>query len=180
MAEELKMEEGSKRSKLIIIIVAVVILIAVGGGAAYFFLMDEDASTSLVDGGLMTEGEEGEEGEEEGVAIAAFKNGTAIYVAMPRPFIFNVYGSSKDRYVEIKVELMMRGSDNEEKVKMHTPLIEGALLKTFSASNADDLVTEAGKTAIRDRALKAVQKTMLDVSDNQTVEEVLFTGFIMQ
>jgi flagellar FliL protein len=177
MAEELQMEEGSKRSKLIIIIVAVVALIAVGGGAAYFFLMDDDASTSAVEGGPMTEGEEGEEGEE-GVALAAFKNGTAIYVAMPRPFIFNVYGSSRDRYVEIKVQLMMRGSDNEEKVKMHTPLIEGALLKTFSAANADDLVTEAGKTAIRDRALKAVQKTMLDVGG--TVEEVLFTGFVMQ
>ncbi len=173
MAEELKMEEGSKRSKLIIIIVAVVVFIAVGGGAAYFFLMDDDASTSFVEGGLMTEGEEG-------VALAAFKNGTALYVAMPRPFIFNVHGSSRDRYVEIKVQLMMRGSDNEEKVKMHTPLIEGALLKTFSTANADDLVTEAGKTAIRDRALKAVQKTMLDVSGNQTVEEVLFTGFVMQ
>jgi flagellar FliL protein len=172
MAEELKMEEGSKRSKLIII-VAVVALIAVGGGAAYFFLMDDDASTSSVEGGLMTEGEEG-------VALAAFKNGTALYVAMPRPFIFNVHGSSRDRYVEIKVQLMMRGSDNEEKVKMHTPLIEGALLKTFSTANVDDLVTEAGKTAIRDRALKAVQKTMLDVSGNQAVEEVLFTGFVMQ
>ncbi|WP_293750580.1 flagellar basal body-associated protein FliL [uncultured Paraglaciecola sp.] len=170
--EELKMEEGSKKGKLIIIIVAVVVLIA-GGGAAYFFLMGDDDPMPVAEGEPMVQGEEG-------VASALVKTGTALYVAMPRPFVFNVPGSTRDRLVEIKVQLMMRGSDNEEQAKMHIPLIEGTLLKTFSTANADDLVTEAGKIAIRDSALKEVQKIMVDVSGNQTVEEVLFTGFVMQ
>jgi len=171
--EELKMEEGGKKTKLIIIIVAVVVLIA-GGGAAYYFLMGDDASPMPVaENEPMVSGEEG-------VASALVKTGTALYVAMPRPFVFNVPGSTRDRLVEIKVQLMMRGSDNEEQAKMHIPLIEGTLLKTFSTANADDLVTEAGKIAIRDSALKEVQKTMVGVSGNQTVEEVLFTGFVMQ
>jgi len=171
--EELKMEEGGKKGKLIIIIVAVVVLIA-GGGAAYFFLMADDSSEMpATEGQPMVQGEEG-------VASALVKTGTALYVAMPRPFVFNVPGSTRDRLVEIKVQLMMRGSDNEEQAKMHIPLIEGTLLKIFSTANADDLVTEAGKIAIRDSALKEVQKTMVDVSGNQTVEEVLFTGFVMQ
>jgi flagellar FliL protein len=171
--EELKMEEGGKKNKLIIIIVAVVLLIAGGGGAVFYFLMDDDASVPLVEGETSVQGEEG-------VASARLKTGTALYVIMPRPFVFNVPGSNRDRLVEIKVQLMMRGSDNEEQAKMHIPLIEGTLLKTFSTANADDLVTEAGKIAIRDSALKEVQKTMVDVSGNQTVEEVLFTGFVMQ
>lgn len=170
--EELKMEEGGKKSKLIIIIVAVVVLIA-GGGAAYYFLMGDDAPMPAVEGEMTVQGEEG-------VASALVKTGTALYVAMPRPFVFNVPGSTRDRLVEIKVQLMMRGSDNEEQAKMHIPLIEGTLLKTFSTANADDLVTEAGKIAIRDSALKEVQKIMVNVSGNQTVEEVLFTGFVMQ
>jgi flagellar FliL protein len=171
--EELKMEEGGKKSKLIIIIVAVVVLLA-GGGGAFFFLMGDDApEMPAADGEPMVQGQEG-------VASALVKTGTALYVAMPRPFVFNVPGSTRDRLVEIKVQLMMRGSDNEEQAKMHIPLIEGTLLKTFSTANADDLVTEAGKIAIRDSALKEVQKTMVDVSGNQTVEAVLFTGFVMQ
>lgn len=170
--EELKMEEGGKKRKLIIIILAVVVLLA-GGGGAYFFLMGDDApEMPAADGEPMVQGEEG--------ASAVVKTGTALYVAMPRPFVFNVPGSTRDRLVEIKVQLMMRGSDNEEQAKMHIPLIEGTLLKIFSTANADDLVTEAGKIAIRDSALKEVQKTMVDVSGNQTVEEVLFTGFVMQ
>ncbi|MFT6778107.1 MAG: flagellar FliL protein [Paraglaciecola sp.] len=172
--EELKMEEGGKKSKLIIIIVAVVVLIAGGGGAAaYFFLMGDDEPIPVIEDEAKIEGEEGR-------ALDLVKTGTALYVAMPRPFVFNVPGSTRDRLVEIKVQLMMRGSDNAEQAKMHIPLIEGTLLKTFSTANADDLVTEAGKIAIRESALKEVQKIMVDISGNQTVEEVLFTGFVMQ
>ena len=171
--EELQMEEGGKKSKLIIIIIAVVVLIA-GGGGAYFFLMGDEEPVAEVEGEPTEQGEEGE------ASGGLSKTGTALYVAMPRPFVFNVPGSTRDRLVEIKVQLMMRGSDNEEQAKMHIPLIEGTLLKTFSTANADDLVTEAGKTAIRDSALKEVQKTMLDISGTQTVEAVLFTGFVMQ
>jgi flagellar FliL protein len=170
--EELKMEEGGNKRKLIIIIVAVVVLIA-GGSAAYYFLMSDDAPMPVTEDESTIQGGEG-------MASALVKTGTALYVAMPRPFVFNVPGANRDRLVEIKVQLMMRGSDNEEQAKMHIPLIEGTLLKVFSTANADDLVTEAGKIAIRDSALKEVQKTMLDVSGNQTVEDVLFTGFVMQ
>lgn len=171
--EELKMEEGGKKGKLIIIIVAVVVLLA-GGGAAYFFLMGDDEPMPVAE-----EGAQSVDGEDS-MATPMVKTGTALYVAMPRPFVFNVPGSTRDRLVEVKVQLMMRGSDNEEQAKMHIPLIEGTLLKTFSTANADDLVTEAGKIAIRDSALKEVQKTMSDITGSQTVEEVLFTGFVMQ
>jgi flagellar FliL protein len=175
--EELKMEDGGKKSKLMIIIIAVVAAVAlliVGGGTAYYDLMvDDDKAMSDVAGESKVQGEEG-------AGSALVKTGTAMYVAMPRPFVFNVPGSNRDRLVEIKVQLMMRGSDNEEQSKMHIPLIEGTLLKIFSTANADDLATEAGKIAIRNSALKEVQKTMLDVSGNQTVEAVLFTGFVMQ
>ncbi|MGS2720433.1 flagellar basal body-associated protein FliL [Paraglaciecola aestuariivivens] len=169
--EELQIEEGGKKSKLIIIIVAVVVLLA-GGGGAYFFLMGGEEPEVAVEGEPMAEGE--------AAAAAPVVTGTALYVAMPRPFVFNVPGSTRDRLVEIKVQLMMRGSDNEEQAKMHIPLIEGTLLKTFSTANADDLVTEAGKIAIRDSALKEVQKVMQEITGETTVEEVLFTGFVMQ
>ncbi|MGJ8678754.1 flagellar basal body-associated protein FliL [Paraglaciecola sp.] len=177
--EELQMEEGGKKKgKLLIIIIAVVVLIA-GGGAAYFFLMGSDEPVTSEE---MLEDEfdpdAGAEGEP--LSSSTVKTGSALYVGMPRPFVFNVPGSTRDRLVEIKVQLMMRGSDNEEEAKMHIPLIEGALLRTFSTANADDLVTEAGKIAIRESALTEVQKTLVDITGNKVIEEVLFTGFVMQ
>ena len=67
--------------------------------------------------------------------------GSALYVAMPRPFVFNVPGSSRDRIVQIKVQLLVRGDVNEETAKKHIPLIEGTLLSVFSTTTADELST---------------------------------------
>ena len=106
--------------------------------------------------------------------------GTALYVAMPRPFVFNVPGLGRDRLVQIKVQLLVRGSDNEELAKTHIPLIEGTLLQAFSTSNADDLVTEAGKIELREQAVTEVQKALKDITGSDVVERVLFTGFVMQ
>ncbi|GAC15232.1 flagellar basal body-associated protein FliL [Aliiglaciecola lipolytica] len=173
MAEdELQMEEGGKGKMMIIIIVAVVLI--GGGAAAYFLLGGSDDSTEEVST-QMSSGSD-----DSGVAMSSSNKGTALYVAMPRPFVFNVPGQGKDRLAQIKVQLMVRGTDNEELAKMHVPLIEGTLLKVFSSSNADDLVTEAGKVSLRDQAGREVQKVLKETVGSEVVEQVLFTGFVMQ
>ena len=169
--EELKMKEGGKSKMMIIIIVAVVLI--AGGAGAYFFLLGSD--DTAVDADV-----QGTENSEDSGAQVSTKIGTALYVAMPRPFVFNVPGSGRDRLVQIKVQLMVRGTDNEESAKMHIPMIEGTLLKVFSMANADDLVTEAGKIALKDNAVREVQKAMKEIVNNEVVEQVLFTGFVMQ
>ena len=175
--EELQVEEGGKKkSKLMLIIIIAVVVIG-GAAGAYFFLFagsDEPAAEQLP--------------ETEAAAAAApatqgggAEIGTALYVAMARPFVFNVPGGGRDRLVQIKVQLLVRGSDNEELVKTHIPLIEGTLLQTFSMSNAEDLVTEAGKIELREQAVSEVKRALEenDIGSN-VVERVLFTGFVMQ
>lgn len=179
MAEEneLEMDNGGKSKKMMIIIIAAVVLI-LGGAGAFFFLGGSDevtdeqmnaelASDSSAPEGAMSESSSGE-------------IGTAIYVPMPRPFRFNVPGASRDRFVEIRVQLLVRGIENEEEAKKHIPLIESTMLNIFSQSNADDLSTSAGKTSLKQLTLVEVQKEMTDLSGNKVVEKVLFTGFVMQ
>jgi flagellar FliL protein len=175
--KELEVEKGKKGgSKMIIIIVAVVVLL--GGGAAAFFMLSgspEEPMEEMVDDGSVGTGDgEGD------LEISSAELGDALYVAMPRPFVFNVPGASRDRLVQIKVQLLVRGPDNEELSKIHIPSIEGSLLKIFSQSNADDLTTEVGKTALRDDALREIQTKMQDLEGQNVVEQVLFTGFVMQ
>ncbi|MCW8090364.1 flagellar basal body-associated protein FliL [Alteromonas sp. ASW11-130] len=170
--EELQIEEsGGKSKKMIIIIIAVVVIL--GGGAAYFFLF-AGSDAPVQEQPDMAQLQNGQP------AAPKANIGTALYVAMPRPFVFNVPGSGRDRLVQIKVQLMVRGSDNEEVAKSHIPLIEGTLLQVFSNSSADDLVTEAGKITLREDALSEVQRVMNDISGTNVVEQVLFTGFVMQ
>lgn len=183
--EELQIEEegGGKKSKLMLIIIIVVVLLG-GGAGAYFFLFagDEPVAEEGVEGEAAAEG--GEEAEAEtadaGAGSAGAEIGTALYVAMPQPLLFHIPGSGRERTVQIKIQLLVRGSDNEETAKVNMPLIQGRLLQVFSSSNADDLVTEAGKIELREKALEEVQSAMKEYTGTEVVEQVLFTGFVMQ
>lgn len=164
-------DKGAKKKKLLLII-GVLVLLA-GGAAAYFFLLGgeapQDTAVITAESGTGAAGNTG-----------AAMQGTAIYVQLPRPFVFNVAGGTRDRLVQIRVQLMVRGDANQGLAMRHIPLIEGTLLTTFSAANADELVTATGKEELKNKALIDLQNAMLDVVGSVVVAEVLFTGFVMQ
>lgn len=168
MAEDLEVEGGKKKGKLMIIIIAAVVILAGGGAAAFFLLGGEDPEAA-------------EAADEEVVEeVVVNTEGVAMYVSMPRPFQFNAPGIARERLVQIEVQLMVRGMENEDRARKHIPMIEGTLLQVFSASNADDLVTDVGKVALREKATAQVRQVMNELERNPVVEQVLFTGFVIQ
>jgi flagellar FliL protein len=176
---ELELDNSGGKKKKMIMIIAVVAILAIGGGAAFFFMGSSSDTTSseVADSAGEANDGEGSEGGQESTAVGV---GTAIYVSMPRAFRFNVPGASRDRFVEIRVQLLVRGGENEESARKHIPLIESTLLSIFSLANADDLATSAGKVSLKQDALAAVQETLNDIEGSKVVEQVLFTGFVMQ
>ncbi|MFT5814648.1 MAG: flagellar FliL protein [Psychroserpens sp.] len=197
MADEKELEpDNSGKKKKLIIIIAIVVVLALAGGAAAFFMLggEDEPSQAELDAALVSDGESQtvesagpeldaalvSDGESQTVESAGPEIGSALYVPMPRPFRFNVPGTARDRFVEIRVQLLVRDADNEEAAKKHVPLIENTLLDVFSRSNADDLATSAGKLSLKQKSLAEVHKIMIEVEGSEIVEKVLFTGFVMQ
>ncbi len=179
--KDLQIADGGGKKKKMMIIAAAVVLLG-GGVGGYFMMSGSDAPPPAA----ATDGATPAAAGAESTAAAAPADtgsasmGTALYVSMPRPFVFNVPGAARDRLVQVKVQLLVRGQNNEELAKQHIPLIESTMLKTFSKANADDLVTAAGKDTLKAVALKDVQDALVGVAGSMVVEEVLFTGFVMQ
>lgn len=163
-------EGGKKKSKLMLIIIIAVVLLAGGGGAAYFFLFMGDEPAEVAQGSAEQEADKSVEPAE----------GKAVYVGMPRPFVFNAPGITRERIVQIEVQLMVRGQENEELAMRHIPMIEGNLLQVFSSASADDLVTEVGKLDLRNKATAQVKQVMKELEQSTVIEQVLFTGFVIQ
>ena len=136
--EDTDSPKGGSKKKLIIIIVAVVLLLA-GGVAAYFLLSSDDSEVA-------TEQIEEQQASTENTS----KTFSATYVAMPRPFVFNVMEGKRDRLVQIKVQLMVRGSENAVLAKKHIPLLEGTLVRVFGAATVQQLRSPVGKTQLRE------------------------------
>ncbi|EGR1122236.1 TPA: flagellar basal body-associated protein FliL [Vibrio parahaemolyticus] len=167
MAEEqLQGADAPKgKSKLLIIIIAVVVLLG-GGGAAAFFLMGSDDSAQAAEA-------------ESQQTQAAAANQIA-YVNLPQPFIFNVTGDRRDRLVQIKAQLMVRGSENEQLARYHSPLVESSLLSTFASATVEQLRSPTGRVELRDRASEDIKAALNAAVGKPVIEKVLFTDFVIQ
>lgn len=174
MAEELELNEANsepKKSKKLILFggIGLIAALLIGAGVWFFLGSDEsEVAAQSEDVGATAE------------LSSQASTSEANYVGMPRPFLFNLPGVDRARLVEIKVQLMVRGADDETTVRKHIPLIEDALLTTFSGADVQKLSTQAGKDEVRQLALLSVQNTLQPVTGKPLVEKVLFTGFVMQ
>lgn len=181
MAEELELEPVGKKSggkkKLIIIIVAVLVLL-IGAGVAWFLLAGSSGEPAKADSTEQTQDKEGKA--EPNEPNEPNEAGEALYVALPQPFVFNVPGNQRSRLVQISVQVMVRGADNEALAKQHLPLIESVLLSTFSQFTEEQLSTSQGRENLRTAAQQAVRDALTPVAGKPVVERVLFTGFVMQ
>jgi flagellar FliL protein len=170
--EELSLEgaEGAKGSKkkLIIIIVAAVLLLAGGVGAFIFFTGDDSESKE----------EEVAQPQQSAEKVAAVQ--AATYIPMPMPFVFNVMEGKRARLVQIKVQLLVRGRENELLVKKHVPLLQDTLVRVFAAATAEQLRSPAGKTELREFSLQALNEATTKYEKKALIDSVLFTGFVLQ
>ncbi|EJL6265016.1 MULTISPECIES: flagellar basal body-associated protein FliL [Vibrio] len=167
MAEEEQGTEAPKgKSKLLIIIIAVVVLL-VGGGGAAFFMMGGEEPTTGEDVEAVTQKSSG-------------KTDPVAYVNIAQPFVFNVTGDARDRLVQIKVQLMVRGSQNESLARYHSPLVESSLLATFASATVEQLRTSNGRIELRDKATEDIKAALNQAVGKPVIEKVLFTDFVMQ
>ncbi|EDP59163.1 flagellar basal body-associated protein FliL [Vibrio sp. AND4] len=166
MAEEQQQgaDAPNGKSKLLIIIIAVVVLL-VGGGAAAFFLMGSDESAQP---------EQAEQTQPQTTAAPI------AYVNIAQPFIFNVTGDRRDRLVQIKAQLMVRGGENEQLARYHSPLIESSLLSTFASATAEQLRSPTGRVELRERASDDIKAALSTAVGQPVIEKVLFTDFVIQ
>ena len=162
MAEEQEAPKG--KNKLLIIIIAVVVLLLGGGGAA-FFLMGSDSGAAEAETNAQT-------------PMTAAE--PVAYVNIPQPFLFNVSGDKKDRLVKIKAQLMVRGSNNQELARYHSPLVESTLLATFASATVNQLRSPTGRIELRDKATEDIKASLTQAVGQPVIEKVLFTDFVIQ
>lgn len=146
-----------------IIIGAAVVLLGGGGAAAYFLTM----------GGEPAPGEEGAE------VVAEEVVADPIYRPLSPNFVINFKRNGSINYLQLSLQVMSRDQDVIDKVALNDPAIRNRLIMLFSSQDYDALGTQEGKEKLRADALVAVNE-VIDSTPESGVEEVFFTGFVMQ
>ncbi len=157
--------EAPKSKKKLILIILIALVLLAGGGAAAFFLLGSDESATV---------------DKPKDPVAEGLPAPASYVNISQPFLFSVADKKRDRLVQIKVQLMVRGVANEDLARHHSPLIESIILSTLGAATADQLKSPQGRSQLKDQATENIQASLTELVGKPVVEQVLFTDFVIQ
>jgi flagellar protein FliL len=179
MAEQEKLDLGDEKpkssKKLIFIILGVVLVIAISVFATLYFM-----------GIFPAKGKAGAAAHKKEVAEASHEEHEeeqkpVIYLPLPPPFVANFKNNPEARILQIEMAVASTDQSIIDTVKKHTPKIRNNLLLLLGGQDPAVLKTAEGKEALRKTIKEEITKVVLESSDKKSgVDEVFFTGFIMQ
>ena len=156
-------EKPGGKKKLIII--AIIALLLIGGGAAAFFMMSSS-----------DEGEEGAEAAEE----AAESLKPALYESFDEPLVVNFEKRSPVKLLQADIEVMARDEAIMEAFKLHRPMIRNNLMLLLAQQDYQEISSIEGKEKLRQAMLDEINKVLKQRGEEQGIEQVFFTKFVMQ
>lgn len=102
--------------------------------------------------------------------------GHAVYFAITPSFTVNFKNNAEFRLLQIDIAVSASNQAVIDAIKKHMPLLRNNLLMLLSAEDPTVLKTAEGKTALREK----IKATIEEMDQVEAVDEVYFTGFIMQ
>jgi flagellar FliL protein len=166
MAEAEKLDLGEEKPKsskktLIIVVIAVVVTVAAMLGTLYFLgvIPPKHASEAGAHGSKAAE--KAEEAKEPEKPI--------VYLPLSPPFSANFKNNPDARVVQVDVTAASKDPIVIEAIKKHAPMLR------------NNLKTAEGKEALRAKIKAEIKNVIVKETDRKDgVDEVYFTGFIMQ
>ena len=156
--------EGSGKSRKKLIMIAAAALVLIGGGAgAYLFLGSDPESDELA-----------EVVEEEPPPAEAF------YLELEPPFIVSLPDRGRQRFLQANITVRSRNRESILKVEEHMPAVRHNLSNILSAQTVSSIQTAGGIEQVRREATEQIKKILSEELDSEAIEDVLFTGFVMQ
>ena len=102
------------------------------------------------------------------------------YVSLVPALVGNFGNGPKLKFFKADIALRVTGTEAEEKVEHHEPLIRNQLVMLFSQQTEASMADEAAKEKLRQEALKQVQDVLAQEEGKPIVEDLLFNNLIIQ
>ncbi|MBE0482289.1 MAG: flagellar basal body-associated FliL family protein [Bacterioplanes sp.] len=153
---------GGKKKKLIILIIGALLLVAVAIGATWFLLSgNTDANTD-------------EAVEAEPVLLPIQ------YVILKPEFVVSFQVGTRQRFLQVSLEVMTRAPHVKTVLEMHDPMIRNDIIRIMTQQPFDALRTAEGRVALQQALTAHLDQVVAREHGEGGVEAVLFTNFVMQ
>ena len=115
-----------------------------------------------------------------GPVLASGGSGATPYFEITTPFVVNLAEQDSLSFLQVNAQLKVSREDIKPLLSKHIPAIQHTMMMVLSEQTIKDINTVAGKQKLRDATLKEVQTLLQAQIGDPGVEEIYFTGFIIQ
>lgn len=103
------------------------------------------------------------------------------YVSLGAPMVLNLQSDSRRlAFLQIKADVLVKDDAAKAVVKANIPAIRHKLIVMLSEQKAQDMKTPTKREEIRKQVTDAVRDMIEKMTDNNDIDEVLFTNFLVQ
>ncbi len=106
--------------------------------------------------------------------------GAPVYIPLEQPLVVNFDRNGRMGYLQANIELMTRAVGVEAEIAQHLPVIRNDLILLLGSKTYSDVASREGKEALRQEALDTVNAILEQVGAKGRIEQLYFTGFVMQ
>ncbi len=156
-------EGGGGKKKLIIMIVAALLLVGGGVGGALMFLGGDEQAAAQAEPETPPKPEKGDPS----------------YIEL-KPFTVNLDPQDPVGFLQISLQVLTYYPDVAEQIEKNKPLIRNNLTLLFGQQKSADLRSPEGKTELQNKAKETIQQVIDKYGDGGKIDNVFFTGFVMQ
>ena len=176
----------AKSKKLLIIVVVALVIVAGGAFAAWKYVQSTRAAADAADG-------------QEVVHAHVEAKGPPTFLPLEN-MVVNLADPGGERMAQIGITISLADAHAADKVKAYLPIIRSEILKLIAAHTSVELLTREGKDTLEKEIMRAVskplgfdveadaepaqkksaKKTKADPAEDNPVQGVLFSSFIVQ
>src|SRR5574343_64601 len=164
---------GNKKLMIIVIVLLVLVLAAIGGLGAYLFLGQKHAAEATASGAHGAAAEHAEEPKKK-----EKKEGPPIFEKV-EPFVVNLSGGPSAPMLQLEMQAELYDEGAKTNFKAYMPKIRSAVILLLSSKSEEEVASAEGKVKLRAQ-IKRIMNESMDAAEEEPVESVLFTSFIIQ
>jgi len=166
----------SNLKKIIIFATAGVLILVLTVGATLYFtgVIGGDEASVDADEQAATEPEEAKKDSDEEVSSET------IYHKFKPAFVVNFEDKGKLRFLQVDLSVATKKPSIVDELTKHEPVIRNNLVLLYSSKSASELNSIEGKEELRRQTRETIQRVMQENVGNPGIDEVFFTGFVVQ
>ena len=113
-------------------------------------------------------------------AFAAGGSGGTPYFEIATPFVVNITNEGGAAFLQVNEQFKVKNEELKQHLRSHLPAIQHTVMLVLSEQTASGIRSVKGKQKLREVTLKEIQEFLTAQIGDPIVEEIYFTGFIIQ